>query len=50
VVDLPGEAGKPYELHPVQRTGHDARVRRAHHDAAGRFTVPGRTAAVFVIE
>jgi pullulanase/glycogen debranching enzyme len=50
VVDLPTEAGKPYVLHPVQRTGHDARVRRARHDAAGRFTVPGRTAAVFVIE
>ena len=49
-VELPDEAGKPYVLHAVQRNGHDERVRRAHHDAHGRFTVPGRTAAVFVIE
>ncbi|WP_133478443.1 alpha-1,6-glucosidase domain-containing protein [Cognatilysobacter segetis] len=50
VVELPGEAGKPYVLHPVQRAGTDARVRDARHDGRGRFTVPGRSAAVFVIE
>ncbi|WP_240318547.1 alpha-1,6-glucosidase domain-containing protein [Lysobacter sp. TY2-98] len=47
---LPGEAHKAYVLHPVQRAGTDARVREARYDPTGRVTVPGRTAAVFVIE
>jgi pullulanase/glycogen debranching enzyme len=50
VVALPGEAGKPYVLHRLQREGHDDRVRQARHDTAGHFSIPGRTAAVFVIE
>ena len=50
---LPDEAGKAYVLHPVQANpaAADARPRQARHDAAtGRFTVPGRTAVVFVIK
>jgi pullulanase len=50
---LPQEAAKPYQLHPVQaaHTGADARVRNAArvNNATGRFTVPARTAAVFVV-
>ncbi|WP_246022881.1 alpha-1,6-glucosidase domain-containing protein [Cognatilysobacter terrigena] len=47
---LPSEAHKAYVLHPVQRAGADARVRETRYDPNGRITVPGRTAAVFVIE
>ncbi len=47
---LPAEAGKRYVLHPVLRHGRDARVRQARYDTQGRFSVPARTAAVFVIE
>ncbi len=50
---LPEEQGKVYVLHPVQRAAQatDARPRDAHYDPArGRFTVPPRTAVVYVIE
>ncbi|MGY4517444.1 pullulanase [Lysobacter sp. HA18] len=49
-LDLPREANKHYVLHPVLQHGRDARVRDARYDPRGRVTVPGRTAAVFVIE
>jgi pullulanase len=43
--------GLPLELHPVQQAGADAVVREARFDAAkGEFSIPGRTAAVFVSE
>lgn len=43
-------AGKPYALHPVQATGTDPRPRDASFDAAtGRFTIPPRTAVVYVL-
>ena len=49
---LPAEAGKQYRLHPVH-TAHDAADRRAaqatYERASGRFTVPPRTAVVFVV-
>ncbi len=50
---LPEEAGKAYALHPVQRAADatDPRPREARHDqASGRFTIPPRTAVVYVIE
>jgi pullulanase-type alpha-1,6-glucosidase len=41
-------AGTRYALHPVQAKGADAVVKGASYDrAAGTFTVPGRTVAVF---
>jgi pullulanase/glycogen debranching enzyme len=41
--------GAAFELHPVLASSHDAVVRQAAFDAeGGRFTVPARTAAVFV--
>ena len=43
---LPEEAGKTYVLHPVQAASVGPVVRGAGF-AAGVFTVPGRTAAVF---
>jgi pullulanase len=46
---LPEEAGARWTLHPVQRWGADARVRREARFRAGRFEVPARTAAVFVL-
>jgi pullulanase len=50
---LPQEAAKAYQLHPIQaaHTGADARVRTSArvNIATGRFTVPARTAAVFVV-
>ncbi|GAB1594802.1 alpha-1,6-glucosidase domain-containing protein [Lysobacter claricitrinus] len=49
-LDLPTEADKAYVLHPVLQAGRDARVRDSRYDPRGRVTVPGRTAAVFVIE
>ncbi|HID54182.1 MAG TPA: pullulanase-type alpha-1,6-glucosidase [Anaerolineae bacterium] len=41
-------AGTPYELHPIQQNGADARLQEAGYEAAtGTFTVPARTTAVF---
>jgi hypothetical protein len=49
-----GERGKRYVLHPVHRESGatDRRAaEQARYDAAsGRFTVPARTAVVFVVE
>ncbi|MEG2940883.1 MAG: alpha-1,6-glucosidase domain-containing protein [Thermomonas sp.] len=50
---LPEEAGKSYVLHPVQAAADaaDARAKQARYAAGdGGFTVPGRTAVVFVVE
>jgi pullulanase-type alpha-1,6-glucosidase len=49
---LPSQAGKPWVLHPVQRAADaaDARARQATADAHGVFTVPARTAVVWVLE
>ena len=50
---LPEEAGKAYVLHPVQASAEaaDVRARQARYVASdGEFTVPGRTAVVFVVE
>ena len=50
-VSLPAQAGKSYVLHPVLRDGVDARARQARFEPRdGRFTVPARTAVVFVVE
>ena len=47
---IPEAAGKPYALHPVQAAGADPRPRDATFaPASGRFTVPPRTAVVYVI-
>ncbi len=50
---LPEEKGKTYALHPVQRAADaaDTRpVREAHYDArSGRFTIPARSALVYVV-
>jgi pullulanase/glycogen debranching enzyme len=52
-ITLPEEATKAYQLHPVQAasTGADARVRSGAtaDPSTGRFTVPARTTAVFVV-
>ncbi|MGL4175642.1 MAG: pullulanase-type alpha-1,6-glucosidase, partial [Dermatophilaceae bacterium] len=46
---VPGTAGARFGLHPVQARGSDPVVKSATHDrAAGTFTVPARTVAVFV--
>lgn len=49
---IPEEAGKSYRLHPVH-TAPDAADRRAatatYDSASGRFTLPPRTAVVFVV-
>ncbi len=50
VLALPAEAGARWALHPVQRRGADLRVRREARFAAGRFEVPARSAAVFVLQ
>jgi pullulanase/glycogen debranching enzyme len=50
VLELPAEAGKAWVLHPVQRHGADARVRREAKFEASRFEVPARSAVVFVQE
>jgi len=50
VLTLPEEAGTRWALHPVQRRGADARVRREARAVNGRFEVPARSAAVFVRE
>jgi pullulanase-type alpha-1,6-glucosidase len=50
---VPEEAGKSYVLHPVQRAAQaaDARPKAARHSPRdGRFTIPPRTAVVYVIE
>jgi hypothetical protein len=50
---IDAEKGKPYVLHPVHSAAQaaDARVvQQARYDAAGgAFTIPARTAAVFVV-
>ena len=46
-----GLAGTTYRLHPVQQAGVDADVKASTFDgAAGSFTVPARTVAVFVAD
>lgn len=50
---LPEETRKAYVLHPAQRAADaaDTRPREARYDpASGRFTIPPRTAVVYVIE
>jgi len=49
---LPSQAGKPWVLHPVQRaTGAaDPRARQATASDSGIFSVPARTAVVWVLE
>ena len=52
-LELPSELGKHYVLHPVQRDANaaDSRAKQALYDMAnGRFTVPARTAVVYVLE
>jgi len=53
-IELPGEAGKDWRLHPVHRDPAAADSRptaAARYDATGgRFTTPGRTALVWVVE
>jgi pullulanase/glycogen debranching enzyme len=52
-ITLPDETTKAYQLHPVQvaSTGADARVRNgaSADPTTGRFTVPARSTAVFVV-
>ncbi|MEV4537814.1 pullulanase-type alpha-1,6-glucosidase [Asanoa sp. NPDC049518] len=45
---VPGAAGRPYTLHPVQANGTDPIVKSAHYTGGGTFTVPARSVAVFV--
>ena len=50
---LPQEAGKTYRLHPVHtaKTAADKRALSATHETGtGRFTLPARTALVYVIQ
>ncbi len=48
-ITLANRADKDFILHPVLQDSADARVKTAGYDgAAGRFTVPARTTAVFV--
>ena len=42
-------AGAAYELHPMLASGSDAAMKTASYDAAGTFTVPAYTTAVFVV-
>ncbi|GAB3102190.1 alpha-1,6-glucosidase domain-containing protein [Lysobacter terrae] len=52
-LELPEEAGKRYVLHPVlaRRDAADARAKQASFDSRkGRFVIPARTAAVYVVE
>jgi pullulanase-type alpha-1,6-glucosidase len=49
---LPEERRKAYALHPVQASSQaaDARAKQARYDAKkGRFTIPARTAVVYVV-
>jgi pullulanase/glycogen debranching enzyme len=52
-LEFTGERGKPYELHPVHRAPGAAERRAAelarYEPARGTFTVPARTAVVFVL-
>ncbi|MFN3861758.1 MAG: pullulanase-type alpha-1,6-glucosidase [Roseateles sp.] len=48
-LELPEEAAARWELHPVQQQGADARVKHEARFQAGRFQVPARSAAVFVL-
>lgn len=48
VLELPGEAGTNWVLHPVQQRGADPRVRDGARARGGRFEVPARSAVVFV--
>ena len=52
VLDLPADKGRGWTLHPVHLAPGAADTRAAHEatvdDATGRFTVPPRTAVVFV--
>lgn len=50
VLALPQEAGARWLLHPVQQRGADAHLRRDARFAQGRFEVPARSAAVFVLD
>ena len=49
-----GESGKGYVLHPVHRaagaTDRRAAEQASYDAASGRFTVPARTAVVFVVD
>ena len=51
-LDLPAIAGRHWRLHPVHLAPHAADTRIAHEaradDATGRFTLPARSAVVFV--
>ena len=48
-VAIPALAGRRLQLHPIQRQGADAVVKTSTYDArTGGFTIPARTAAVFV--
>ncbi|KQJ81407.1 pullulanase 1, chloroplastic [Brachypodium distachyon] len=48
-MDIPALASMGLELHPVQANSCDALVRQSSYEAGkGRFTVPRRTASVFV--
>ena len=47
-VAVPELAGRKLQLHPVQLSGSDALVRQSSFGADGRFSIPGRTTAVFV--
>ncbi|MFC9340125.1 pullulanase-type alpha-1,6-glucosidase [Streptomyces sp. NPDC057020] len=45
---IPGLAGMPYALHPVQANGSDTVVKTSSYaPGSGTFTVPARTVAVF---
>ncbi|MBB6065233.1 pullulanase-type alpha-1,6-glucosidase [Pseudoxanthomonas broegbernensis] len=54
VLELPSERGKRYVLHPVHRApgaaDHRPREQARFDSARGRFTVPPRTALVYVLE
>ena len=54
VIELPDQAGKAYQLHPVQaaNAAADARVRDGGRvdRATGRFVLPARSAVVFAVE
>ncbi len=50
---MPEERGKRYRLHPVQRAAEatDKRAQQARHQTdLGRFTIPARSAVVYVVE
>ncbi|WP_374399767.1 alpha-1,6-glucosidase domain-containing protein [Niveibacterium sp.] len=46
---IDAQKGMSYSLHPVQASGSDARAKTAAYDnATGKFSIPARTAVVFV--